>query len=99
MIVEKTDLFKGKVHLNTVRPLLANALKEDRDDIPDDMDPQELLKKYPDTSLAKQQVEMVAVGSEKTSSNIMISALAPLGVFYSRPSLTDMLSTPDICLG
>lgn len=64
MIVEKPALFKDRIHLNTVRPLLANSLKEDLDDVPKDQDPHELLKKYDaDASLARQQVEMVSMGS------------------------------------
>ena len=91
LLVERPDAFEP-YSLFTMQDLL-NMIKE-----PDDQygDFPSILKRYPEESQARQAIRTAVAGSEKTFSNISVSYRAGVQVLYSRETLTQVLSTPDI---
>lgn len=90
LIVEKPELF-GNYSLQTILDLL-NAL--DPDDTTEGT--MALMDLYPRDSVAVNMLRASIQGSEKTWSNVKVSFLSGVRVLYSRKSLVNMLSTPDI---
>lgn len=90
MVVEQPDIY-GNYSLRTISQLLTGLGDADGSGATSD-----LMSEYPSDSLSVPSLETALAGSERTWSNVKVSYLAALQHIYSRNTLIDMLSTPEI---
>lgn len=91
MIAEKPDAYEH-FSLHTIESMV-NAMTGERSDM---HDLNQLMRAYPEDSLAVNSLETALTGTERTMDNIRVSYRAGVQFLYSRDSLTRMLSTPDV---
>ena len=89
LIIENPSAYEPFT-LNTVQDLLELSNEELDGEIRD------IIRSYPDTSLAVQAMKAATVGSEKTYSNVKATFQSGMQTLYSSRKLTQLLSTPDI---
>ncbi len=96
MLIEKTEAFP-EISLRAVQKLSENMDMEEGYSYDGRRScARELIKHYDPDSLARINLESVLCGSDKTTSNVVVSYKAGVQFLYSRKALQDMLSVNDI---
>lgn len=90
MVVEKHELF-GDYSLDTMQQLMDNLGQYD-----DDYETNLLMESYPPDSPSVRSLKKVITGSERTWDNIRVSYYSGMHMIYSRRSLVNLLSTPEL---
>lgn len=90
MVVEEPKLY-GDFTLDTMQQLMDNLGQYD-----DDYETNTLMGSYPSDSPSVHALKKVITGSDRTWDNIRVSYYAGMHMIYSRRSLVNLLSTPEL---